>query len=182
MPRRAHHPNEIAARTAMLSGGTSARKGAAVDTPFSVYIPTDRRQALAAGRALPVRDTGAVLSADISGFSALTEALTRRRGPRLAAEELARQLNHVYNALIGEVDGYGGSVVGFGGDAITCWFSDTAGPGASATLRAVACAFAMQSALERVPSPVAGLPMAVKIAIAAGPIRRLLVGNPAIQL
>jgi len=65
-----------------------------------------------------------VLFADISGFTPLTEALVRTLGARRGAEELNRQLNEVYDALIAEGDRYGGSVIGFGGDAITCWFDD----------------------------------------------------------
>jgi len=33
-------------------------------------------------------------------------------------------LNAIYDALIGEVDRLGGSVIGFAGDAITCWFDE----------------------------------------------------------
>ena len=46
------------------------------------------------------------------------QALGARRG----VEELTRQINRVYDALIGEVERSGGSVIGFAGDAITCWF------------------------------------------------------------
>ena len=91
---------------------------------LSTYLPTDRLHALARGATLPSRARGTVLFADISGFTPLTEALVRTLGPRRGAEELARQLNEVYDALITEVDRYGGSVIGFGGDAITCWFDD----------------------------------------------------------
>jgi adenylate cyclase len=42
-----------------------------------VYIPMDRRQALAQGQTLPDRTSGAALFADISGFTPLTEALLR---------------------------------------------------------------------------------------------------------
>src|SRR6476646_1933663 len=91
---------------------------------LSTYLPTDRLHALARGAALPSRARGTVLFADISGFTPLTEALVRTLGPRRGAEELARQLNEVYDAVITEVDRFGGSVIGFGGDAITCWFDD----------------------------------------------------------
>src|SRR6476619_4212142 len=91
---------------------------------LAAYLPTDRLHALAGGATLPSRARGTVLFADISGFTPLTEALVRVLGPRRGAEELARQLNEVYDALIAEVDRYGGSVIGFGGDAITCWFDD----------------------------------------------------------
>ena len=52
----------------------------------------------------------------------------RSLGPRRGAEELTALLNQVYDALIAEVDCFGGSVMGFCGDAITCWF-DEAGIG-----------------------------------------------------
>ncbi len=92
---------------------------------LAAYLPADRLHALAGGTTLPSRARGTVLFADISGFTPLTEALVRTLGARRGAEELARQLNAVYDALIAEVDRYGGSVIGFDGDAITCWFDDT---------------------------------------------------------
>jgi predicted ATPase/class 3 adenylate cyclase len=167
------------------------------------YIPPDRRQALALGADLPERSTGAALFADISGFTPLTEALVRALGPQRGAEELPSQLNLIYDALIAEVDRYRGSVIGFSGDAITCWFDDDAGleagglrlenpdpvpspqPLAPAPLRAVACALAMQTAMQRFASiaipGVGTVSLAIKVAVAAGPIRRFLVGDPEIQ-
>jgi class 3 adenylate cyclase len=91
---------------------------------LDVYIPIDRRQAMARGTDLPDRARGAALFADISGFTPLTEALVQELGPQRGADELTRQLNRVYDALIAEVHRYGGSVIGFSGDAITCWFDD----------------------------------------------------------
>src|ERR1041384_7773510 len=88
------------------------------------YIPQDRRHALAQGITLPEQTTGAALFADISGFTPLTEALVRALGPQRGAEELPRQLNMIYDALIAQVDQYRGSVLGFSGDAITCWFDN----------------------------------------------------------
>jgi len=88
----------------------------------AAYIPMDRRQTVARGEDLPDRTRAAVLSADISGFTPLTEALVKELGPRRGAEKLTRQLNAVYGALIAEVHRYRGSVIGFSGDAITCWF------------------------------------------------------------
>src|SRR4051794_20632246 len=88
------------------------------------YVPQDRRAALATGHPLPDHCTGAALFADISGFTPLTEALTTALGPRRGGEALTDQINAVYAALIAPVDRYGGSVIGFAGDAITCWFDD----------------------------------------------------------
>jgi predicted ATPase/class 3 adenylate cyclase len=115
-------------------------------------------------------------------------------GLRRGAEELPHHLNRVYDALIAEVDRYGGSVIGFAGDAITCWFADgelhgSAPPGVqgeTGPLRAAACALAMQKAMEQfaaVPLPgQAPVSLAIKVAVASGPARRFLVGDPAIQL
>ena len=64
-----------------------------MDPTPSIYIPTDRRQALARGETLPDRTTGAALFADISGFTPLTEALAKELGPRRGAEELTKELS-----------------------------------------------------------------------------------------
>lgn len=158
------------------------------DDVASAYIPMDRRQALARGAALPARPMGTMLFADISGFTALTESLVTRFGPRLGAERLARHLNRVYDALVGEIHRYGGSVLGFAGDAVTCWFGewgfqseDPEPPrrtaASHAALRAMTCAFAAQSVMRRF----ASVPLAVKIGLASGPVLRCLAGDPAIQ-
>ncbi len=157
---------------------------------LSAYIPMDRRQALARGESLPDRTSGAALFADISGFTPLTEALLKELGPRRGADELTRHLNLVYDALIAEVDRYGGSVVGFSGDAITCWFDSdpSALPSVAgqAGLRATACSLAMQQAMRRfatVKTPSGGtVSLAMKAAVAGGPVRRFLVGDPHIQV
>lgn len=161
---------------------------------MEVYIPIDRRYALAQDVALPDRTNGAALFADISGFTPLTEALTQALGPRHGAEELTRQLNLVYDALIDEVHRYRGSVLGFAGDAITCWFADdmpeTILPSdgirlAGASLRATTCGQAMQQAMQRfaaVPIPEGRMAaLAMKVAVASGPVRRFLIGDPAVQ-
>lgn len=150
-----------------------------MDQPVN-YIPTDRRQALVRGQTLPDRTTGTALFADISGFTPLTEALARELGPQLGAEELTRYLNQVYDVLIAEIDRYGGSVTGFSGDAITCWFDGDRG------LQAVTCSLRMQRAMEQFRgirlSPGNTITLAVKCAVASGPVRRFVVGDPLIQL
>lgn len=168
------------------------------------YIASDRRRSLAAGVALPERSSGAALFADISGFTPLTEALVRALGPQRGTEELPRQLNQVYDALIAEVERYGGAVLNFAGDAITCWFGEeaesqeagsrkpeagnkTVSSGlSSAAHRAAACALALQTAMAPFKSiEIAGagtVALAIKVAVASGPARRLLVGDPGIQL
>jgi predicted ATPase/class 3 adenylate cyclase len=145
----------------------------------SIYIPIDRRQAMASGESLPNRTVGAALFADISGFTPLTEALAKELGRRRGAEELTRVLNMIYGRLITEVERYQGSVIGFSGDAITCWLDGDDGR------RATACALSMQQVMRKfatIKTP-SGLtfPLAIKVAIAAGPARRFRVGSPEIN-
>ena len=169
----------------------------AIEHAPSVYIPMDRRQALVRGESLSDWTSGAALFADISGFTPLTEALARSLGPLRGAEELTRQLNQVYDVLIAEVNRYGGSVIGFAGDAITCWFTERQDQDsypslectplcAPACARAVACALAMQQAMEQfaVVELLSGetVSLAMKAAVASGPARRFIVGDPRIQL
>jgi class 3 adenylate cyclase/tetratricopeptide (TPR) repeat protein len=143
-------------------------------------MPRDRRRALATGTALPDRVRGAALFADISGFTPLTEALAEELGARRGAEELTANLNRVFHAIIEELDRFDGEVLYFSGDAITCWIDDDDG------IRAAACAVAMQHALGRVGEirTPAGqvLRLELKVAVAAGPARRFVVGDPEIQL
>ncbi len=159
-----------------------------MDQQGAGYIPLDRYSALLEQRELPVLAVGAVLFADISGFTTLTEAYARLLGPRRGSEELTRQLNLIYDALVAEVSRYGGSVVGFSGDAITCWFDESwpaSGLGRAAP-RAVACGAGMHTAMRALAS--LDLPdgtqvsIGVKVAIAYGTAYRYLVGDPNIQL
>jgi adenylate cyclase len=144
------------------------------------YLPMDRRHALANGQTMPDRAHGAALFADISGFTPLTEALVRELGPQRGAEELTRYLNLVYDAVIDELHRYGGSVIAFAGDAITCWLEGDNG------LRAIAAALAMQTAMAAfgsIQTPAGGtVALAMKAAVATGPVRRFLVGDPAIRV
>ncbi len=145
----------------------------------TAYIPEDRRRAIAKGEGLPDRTQGAALFADISGFTPLTEALVKELGPRRGADELTKHLNQVYSALIAQVHLYRGSVIGFSGDAITCWFESDLGQ------RAIACGLTMQQAMqpfERITTPSGStFWLGMKAAIAGGPARRFCVGDPHIQ-
>jgi CheY-like chemotaxis protein/predicted metal-dependent HD superfamily phosphohydrolase len=147
--------------------------------PISAYVPMDRRQALFKGESLPPRTEGAALFADISGFTPLTAALAQELGRERGAEELTRLLDRVYGALIAEVHHYRGSVIGFSGDAITCWLDGDDG------LQATACGLAMQAAMApfaSVQTPTGtSCSLGIKVAVVAGPVRRFLVGDPQIQ-
>ncbi len=146
----------------------------------STYIPMDRRLALARGDTLPNRSRGAVLFADISGFTPLTATLAEELGPRRGVEELTHQLNRIYGALISEVHRYGGSVIGFSGDAITCWFDEDVGSAATA------CALAMQHRMRHfgyIITPAGtSTRITIKVAVVTGPVRRFMVGEPNFRL
>jgi len=121
------------------------------------FLPIDRQLALANYIPLHAETRVAALFADLSGFTPLTEALVHALGPQRGAEELTRQLNLVYDALIG-----------FSGDAITCWFDEDDG------LRAIASALAMQMDMQQfstVTIPNGGtVALALKAAIVAGKV------------
>jgi class 3 adenylate cyclase/tetratricopeptide (TPR) repeat protein len=156
------------------------------------YIPTDRRYALAQNSDLPDRTTGAALFADVSGFTALTEALVQALGPQRGAEELTGWLNKIYDALVAEIESYRGSVISFSGDAMTCWFDDQAQdyiqPHArtSSALRGTACALAIQQTMQQFAQvDIAGagiVSLAIKVVVTVGSARRFLIGDPTIQL
>ena len=146
------------------------------------YLPQDRLRALGRGETLPDRTQGSVLFADISGFTSLTETLRATLGPRRGAEELTRQLDAVFATLITAVEVFGGSVIGFAGDAITCWFDETHGPAAT---RATACALALQQAMttfaEITLQNGAYATLALYVTVASGPAPRVVVGNPQVH-
>jgi len=62
-----------------------------LDRP-EAYIAGDRRRALAEGRSLPARVSGAAIFADISGFTPFTEALAHELGSQRASEVLTGHL------------------------------------------------------------------------------------------
>ena len=142
-----------------------------IPVSLSTYLSQDRLQAIANNTSLPERANGLVLFADISGFTALAENLTRSHGKRLGTESLSIQLELVYTALIAQVVAMGGSVVGFAGDAITCWWED----GSDSALRAATAALGMQAAMQGFPK------LNLKAGLASGPVRRFVVGDPDIQ-
>ncbi|MEA3184553.1 MAG: hypothetical protein QOJ74_1030, partial [Ilumatobacteraceae bacterium] len=144
------------------------------------YLAGDRRRAIRDGRELSDRVWGTALFADVSGFTPLTEALANELGPQRGAEELTAHLNRVFHAVIDDVDRYGGEVIYFGGDAITCWLDGDDGR------RGVACGMAIQRTMGEVGTirtPFGTeVKLSIKVAVAVGSARRFVVGDPAIQL
>ena len=112
-------------------------------TTLDMFIPEDRRQALSRGETLPSRSHGAVLFADVSGFTRLTGIFSNELGPQRGAEALTQLLDPLYTELVNAIHNFRGSVIVISGDGITCWFEQDDGS------RAIACAFAMQKVVAR---------------------------------
>ena len=114
----------------------------------------------------------AVLFADISGFTALTERLAARGAA--GAEQLTGLLNTYFGRLIDIVTAHGGDVVKFAGDALLAvWQGEDL---ATLALRAAQCALLVQETLRGYQTP-EGVSLALRIAVGAGLVRHLHVGG-----
>lgn len=128
--------------------------------------------------ALPsAEDTScAVLFADISGFTSLTERLAEKGA--VGAEELTAALNRYFGQLIDIIDDFGGDVLKFAGDALLATFEDRREgedlTGASA--RATAASLVIQEQMLDFPE-VEGTKLSLKIGLAAGDLRMLHIGG-----
>ncbi len=150
---------------------------------FAAHVPIDRRRAIARGTVLPERCQGAALFADVTGFSGLASRLEEAFGSKRAAEELLIRINRVHSILVSQVHAYAGSVIAFAGDSVTCWFDDLPfehAVEASGARRAVACGLAMQRGFAGGASEPDV--MSLKVAVASGAARRLLIGDPKVRL
>jgi class 3 adenylate cyclase/tetratricopeptide (TPR) repeat protein len=145
------------------------------------YIPPGLAQALLANPTLaPLVEQfpAAVLFADISGFTPLTETLAQRgaEGP----EEMTRLLNAYFSRLIAAIAAEGGEVVKFSGDALTALFPATADPAGHATRRAVQAAAAMHALMgdfATLPTSAGPIALAVKIGVGVGIVYAFRVGG-----
>jgi class 3 adenylate cyclase len=132
-----------------------------------------------AGRHEPLREPGgeqlaaAVLFADISGFTALTERLAQT-GPS-GVEELTELLNGCFGQLVELVADHGGDVVKFAGDALLAlWAADEDLP--TLTAQAASCGLAMQQVL-RAGELAAGTRLSMRIGVGAGRVSAAHLGG-----
>jgi predicted ATPase/class 3 adenylate cyclase len=120
----------------------------------------------------------AVLFADVSGFTPLTEALGQRgsEGP----EELTRLLNRYFGWMIAFIEAEGGEIVKFGGDALTVVFPATQDSVGVATRRAFQAAQTMQSTMDEfgiMESSVGLISLRMKFGIGTGLLTEASVGG-----
>ncbi|MCU0261214.1 MAG: AAA family ATPase, partial [Ilumatobacteraceae bacterium] len=151
-----------------------------LDPMLAAFVPEDRRRAILGGGDLGPTQTGTALFADVSGFSALTTRLAESQGDDRGVEAMATHLADVFTVLVDACRAFGGAVVSFAGDAITCWFDDDDGR------RAVNAAAAMHERMANVPrltiSTDDSTRVGLKVSAAQGTVTRAAIGDPEIQL
>jgi class 3 adenylate cyclase/tetratricopeptide (TPR) repeat protein len=128
------------------------------------------------------RHRAVVLYPDVSGFTAMSEALAGA-GPR-GTEELARLMNDYFEPMIDLISGFRGSVATFSGDAISVLFHYR-GDCAGAVRRAAHCALAMQRAMPRyaeVSTSAGPFGLRIRAGLAVGRLVATTVGDPDIRV
>ncbi len=121
---------------------------------------------------------GTLVFADVSGFTALTEKLSRRG--RIGAEEIVETLNRVFGPMLRIAGTRGGELLKFGGDALLFLFT-----GPDHTEQACDAAVEMRTALRQaaaVPTSVGRLSLRMSVGIHSGDIHLFLVGSPTREL
>ncbi|MGI9644190.1 MAG: adenylate/guanylate cyclase domain-containing protein, partial [Ilumatobacteraceae bacterium] len=112
---------------------------------------------------------GTMLSADISGFTALSEKLAGKG--KAGAEEITELVNRCFTVLIEAAYRYGGEVLKFGGDALLVLFR-----GEHHGWRAVDAGLAMQRALHSNASAKAAN-LTMTVGVASGPFDVFVAGT-----
>lgn len=144
------------------------------------YVPAliIRRAAAASGPITePIGENydAAVLFADISGFTTLTERLAERGAAGI--EELSKVISEYFGALVEVIVDHGGDIVKFAGDALLAvWPVQPGEDLALATRRAAQCALAVQAAMRDFASR-ATAQLELKVALGAGPVNCMHVGG-----
>ncbi|HNN93433.1 MAG TPA: AAA family ATPase [Pseudomonadota bacterium] len=155
--------------------GASATGEAAMLQTLGSYAPPPYLRLLATSDAIasPVRLPlyAAVLFADISGFTRLTERLCREG--EMGVELLASTLNAYFGLVIDVIHEHGGEVVRFAGDGlIAVWSTEShttprADQSRLRSEQAACCALRVQAMLAEV-QPVYGISMVMRIGIGIG--------------
>jgi len=156
---------------------------AALVQAIAAYVPPSLvRQVLSGAPPVPGEPRSSeavVLFADISGFTPMSEALSRVG--RQGAEQMNQHLNTTFSATIARIAAYGGEVAAFGGDAILAFFPQSADETAmSVAWRALACAQAMREAMtafERIETLAGLFSLRMKYGLSQGRIIVVNVGS-----
>jgi class 3 adenylate cyclase/tetratricopeptide (TPR) repeat protein len=117
---------------------------------------------------------GAVLFADVSGFTAMSEKLSVLG--KEGAEEVTSIVNKYFTAMLNINDSSGGDLLKFGGDALLIFFEGNLGP-----YRALATGKAMMNAMSaftQVQTSQGIFPLRMKIGMACGSVFLASLGTP----
>ncbi|HET9221354.1 MAG TPA: adenylate/guanylate cyclase domain-containing protein, partial [Roseiflexaceae bacterium] len=159
-----------------------------MNTAWLSYVPQHVAQDLARHPAQDLlgrqrRFEVVALFADVSGFTAMSEALARSGRP--GTEELTDVLNSYFGPMIDLIQSYGGIIGKFGGDAMTVLFPTARSARAATARRAIQCALDMQAAMGRyaaIETSAGTFSLAMKAGLALGPVLCTTVGDPQVQL
>jgi class 3 adenylate cyclase len=120
---------------------------------------------------------GVVLFADLTGFTAMAEAL-ERHGPS-GAERLSGILDACFSGLIDTLHAHGGDVLRFAGDALVAlWPAESAEELPRAVRLAAGCARQAQALIDE-REPVDGVRLRLKMGLGAGRVHLSDVGGEA---
>ena len=121
---------------------------------------------------------GTLVFADVSGFTALTERLSRQG--RIGAEEIVEALNRVFGPMLTIAATRGGELLKFGGDALLFLFR-----GDDHAEQACDAAVEMRASLRAaaaVPTSAGRFSLSMSVGVHAGDIELFLVGSPTREL
>jgi len=121
--------------------------------------------------------------ADISGFTAMSEALGRIGGR--GTEELSVLLNDYFGTLIALIDARGGIVGKLGGDALTVLFPVEEGSASDAARRALSSALELQAArggFAKTETLAGTFRLELKVGVGFGSVVTTTVGLPDVRL
>lgn len=145
---------------------------------YSAYVPRLVLQDLHAyqqGLSPQSQFETALLFADISGFTALTERLAVQ-GPG-GMEQLTQILNAYFGRLIATINTHGGDIIKFAGDAmLAVWPAMDDIELVDCQRAALQCGLAAHAALRDFKAP-DGTKLALKIAVSAGSLRSYHIGG-----
>ena len=117
---------------------------------------------------------GALLFADISGFTPMSERLSTLG--QEGAEQITALVNRYLGAMLDVLFAHGGDLFKFGGDALLAFVPDQVGGSASALQAAWAMQEAM-AAFHQVETSLGTFPLQIKIGLHTGPVFAARVGS-----
>jgi class 3 adenylate cyclase/predicted ATPase len=118
--------------------------------------------------------SGAVLFADVSGFTAIAESMARKGAA--GAEGLTQVLNRHFGRLINLITAHGGEVMKFAGDAVLAFWPAQSENVSEPVLRAANCGLAAQEFFEEA-SSAEHFRLSTRIGVGCGVISIVAVGG-----